>query len=102
MELAEVIVVIGGCGRKGLTRLPFTDAYHPESQRWTPLPSLPGYMRSEFAACTLRNDIYVSGENRATPGAPQDWLLAPEHCPLGFSRQPGDWGGIFLDNLVIG
>ncbi|CAK6448972.1 unnamed protein product [Pipistrellus nathusii] len=61
MDLAEVIVVIGGCGRKGLTRLPFTDAYHPESQRWTPLPSLPGYMRSEFAACTLRNDIYVSG-----------------------------------------
>ncbi|XP_036282126.1 kelch-like protein 35 [Pipistrellus kuhlii] len=61
MDLAEMIVVIGGCGRKGLTRLPFTDAYHPESQRWTPLPSLPGYMRSEFAACTLRNDIYVSG-----------------------------------------
>ncbi|XP_014395900.1 PREDICTED: kelch-like protein 35, partial [Myotis brandtii] len=61
MDLAEVIVVIGGCDRKGLMRLPFADAYHPESQRWTPLPSLPGYMRSEFAACTLRNDIYVSG-----------------------------------------
>ncbi|KAK1336126.1 hypothetical protein QTO34_003926 [Cnephaeus nilssonii] len=61
MDLAEAIVVIGGCGRKGLMRLPFVDAYHPESQRWTPLPSLPGYMRSEFAACTLRNDIYVSG-----------------------------------------
>ncbi|XP_036115418.1 kelch-like protein 35 [Molossus molossus] len=61
MDLAEVIVVIGGCDRKGLLRLPFADAYHPESQRWTPLPSLPGYMRSEFAACTLRNDIYVSG-----------------------------------------
>ncbi|XP_054432156.1 kelch-like protein 35 [Pteronotus mesoamericanus] len=61
MDLAEVIVVIGGCDRKGLLKLPFADAYHPESQRWTPLPSLPGYMRSEFAACTLRNDIYVSG-----------------------------------------
>ncbi|XP_036180844.1 kelch-like protein 35 [Myotis myotis] len=61
MDLAEVIVVIGGCDRKGLMRLPFADAYHPESQRWIPLPSLPGYMRSEFAACTLRNDIYVSG-----------------------------------------
>lgn len=72
MDLAEVIVVIGGCDRKGLLRLPFADAYHPESQRWTPLPSLPGYMRSEFAACTLRNNIYISGENRAALGAPQD------------------------------
>nr|XP_025866398.1 kelch-like protein 35 [Vulpes vulpes] len=61
MELAEVIVVIGGCDRKGLLKLPFTDAYHPESQRWTSLPSLPGYTRSEFAACALRNDVYVSG-----------------------------------------
>ncbi|XP_073938838.1 kelch-like protein 35 isoform X2 [Castor canadensis] len=61
MDLAEVIVVIGGCDRKGLLKLPFADAYHPESQRWTPLPSLPGYTRSEFAACALRNDIYVSG-----------------------------------------
>lgn len=62
MDLAEVIVVIGGCDRKGLLKLPFADAYHPESQRWTPLPSLPGYTRSEFASCALRNDIYVSGE----------------------------------------
>ncbi|XP_006141210.1 LOW QUALITY PROTEIN: kelch-like protein 35 [Tupaia chinensis] len=61
MDQAEVIVVIGGCDRKGLLKLPFADAYHPESRRWTPLPSLPGYMRSEFAACALRNDIYVSG-----------------------------------------
>lgn len=76
MDLAEVIVVIGGCDRKGLLKLPFTDAYHPESRRWTPLPSLPGYMRSEFAACALRNDIYVSGEGRSAGGAPQDWLFA--------------------------
>ncbi|XP_069890765.1 kelch-like protein 35 [Dipodomys merriami] len=61
MDLAEVIVVVGGCDRKGLLKLPFADAYHPESQCWTPLPSLPGYTRSEFAACALRNDIYVSG-----------------------------------------
>ncbi|KAG5199898.1 hypothetical protein JEQ12_006377 [Ovis aries] len=61
MDLAEMIVVIGGCDRKGLLKLPFTDAYHPDSRRWTPLPSLPGYARSEFATCTLRNDIYVSG-----------------------------------------
>ncbi|KAM6157874.1 kelch-like protein 35 [Rhynchocyon petersi] len=61
MDLAEVIVVIGGCDRKGLLKLPFADAYHPESRRWIPLPSLPGYTRSEFAACALRNDVYVSG-----------------------------------------
>uniref|UniRef100_H0XLW3 Kelch like family member 35 n=1 Tax=Otolemur garnettii TaxID=30611 RepID=H0XLW3_OTOGA len=60
MDLAEVIVVIGGCDRKGLLKLPFADAYHPETQRWIPLPSLPGYARSEFAACALRNDVYVS------------------------------------------
>lgn len=69
MDLAEVIVVIGGCDRKGLLKLPFADAYHPESQRWTPLPSLPGYTRSEFASCALRNDIYVSGESAAEVGA---------------------------------
>ncbi|KAM5318403.1 LOW QUALITY PROTEIN: kelch-like protein 35 [Glossophaga mutica] len=60
MDLAEEIVVIGGCDHNGLLKLPFADAYHPESQCWTPPPGLPGYMRSEFAACTLRNDIYVS------------------------------------------
>ncbi|KAK2493510.1 hypothetical protein MC885_021541 [Smutsia gigantea] len=61
MDLAEVIVVIGGSNRKGLLKLPFADAYHPGSRRWTALPTLPGYMRSEFAACALRNDVYVSG-----------------------------------------
>lgn len=91
-----MIVVIGGCDRKGLMRLPFADAYHPESQRWTPLPSLPGYMRSEFAACTLRNDIYVSGESRATLGALQDWLMAPEPCPLVFPANLGSGVGFFL------
>lgn len=72
MDLAEVIVVIGGCDRKGLLKLPFADAYHPESQRWTSLPSLPGYTRSEFAACALRNDIYVSGESGAAAGTQWD------------------------------
>lgn len=88
MDLAEVIVVIGGCDRKGLLKLPFADAYHPESQRWTPLPSLPGYTRSEFAACALRNDIYVSGEggtwDQKNPGI---GLLTPtQSCPC-FSLQ---------------
>lgn len=93
MDLAEVIVVIGGCDRKGLLKLPFTDAYHPESRRWTPLPSLPGYTRSEFAACALRNDVYVSGKGRAATGAPQDWLFA-SFTPLPFSPT-ARWGWDF-------
>ncbi|XP_019381126.1 PREDICTED: kelch-like protein 35 [Gavialis gangeticus] len=61
MELAEVIVVIGGCDKKGLLKLPFTDMYHPKSRQWTALSSLPGYTKSEFAACALKNDVYISG-----------------------------------------
>lgn len=93
MDLAEVIVVIGGCDRKGLLKLPFADAYHPESRRWTPLPSLPGYRRSEFATCALRNDIYVSGEGKAEVEAPRDWLITR---PFAF---PSNWeigAGFFL------
>lgn len=62
MELAEVIVIIGGCDKKGLLKLPFTDLYHPKSRQWTALSSVPGYTKSEFAACTLKNDVYISGE----------------------------------------
>ncbi|XP_069496165.1 kelch-like protein 35 [Ambystoma mexicanum] len=61
MDLAEVIVVIGGCDKKGLLKLPFTDRYNPKSKEWMALASVPGYTKSEFAACTLKNDIYVSG-----------------------------------------
>lgn len=81
MDLAEVIVVIGGCDRKGLLKLPFADAYHPDSRRWTPLPSVPGFARSEFATCTLRNDIYVSGEGGAIAGVLQDWLITSRAPP---------------------
>lgn len=101
MDLAEVIVVVGGCDRKGLLKLPFADAYHPESRRWTPLPSLPDYRRSEFATCALRNDIYVSGEDRAEVEAPQDWLITSLEPPLCFSLQLGDRGGIFPDTLQL-
>lgn len=62
MELAEVIIIIGGCDKKGLLKLPFTDLYHPKSRQWTALSSVPGYTKSEFAACTLKNDVYISGE----------------------------------------
>ncbi|XP_033001630.1 kelch-like protein 35 [Lacerta agilis] len=61
MELAEMIVVIGGCGKKGSLKFPFVDLFHPESKQWKPLSSVPGYTRSEFAACTLKNDVYISG-----------------------------------------
>ncbi|XP_060129994.1 kelch-like protein 35 [Zootoca vivipara] len=61
MELAEMIVVIGGCGKKGSLKLPFVDILHPESKQWKPLSSVPGYTKSEFAACTLKNDVYISG-----------------------------------------
>lgn len=72
MDLAEVIVVIGGCDKKGLLKLPFTDMYHPKSRQWTALSSLPGYTKSEFAACALKNDVYISGESpRCAPGVPE-------------------------------
>lgn len=93
MDLAEVIVVIGGCDRKGLLKLPFADIYHPESQRWTPLPSLPGYTRSEFATCTLRNDVYVSGEGGAAASVPQDWLTISRTLPSLFFPPTGMAGG---------
>lgn len=88
MDLAEVIVVIGGSNRKGLLKLPFADAYHPGSRRWTALPTLPGYMRSEFATCTLRNDVYISGEGETTAGGPHRTGPSPPALPLCF---PSVW-----------
>ncbi|XP_074160193.1 kelch-like protein 35 [Sminthopsis crassicaudata] len=61
MDLAEVIVVVGGCDRTGLLTLPFADAYHPWSRQWKTLPSVPGCTKSEFAMCAMRNDVYLSG-----------------------------------------
>lgn len=79
MELSEVIIVIGGCDKKGLLKLPFTDVYHPKSRQWTALSSVPGYTKSEFAACTLKNDVYISGETPGTkwsfPGCTFAWML---------------------------
>lgn len=98
MDLAEVIVIIGGCDRKGLLKLPFADAYHPESRRWTALPSLPGYTRSEFAACALRNDVYVSGECGVAAGTLSlDWLKTfLLYSPPCFSLQPGRSVGVLF------
>ncbi|XP_069615502.1 kelch-like protein 35 [Ranitomeya imitator] len=61
MNLSEAIVIIGGCDKKGILKLPYTECYHPKSGQWTTLPSIPGYTKSEFAATTLKNNIYVSG-----------------------------------------
>ncbi|NXP77352.1 KLH35 protein, partial [Ramphastos sulfuratus] len=75
MELAEVIVVIGGCDKKGLLKLPFTDLYHPRSRQWTALSSVPGYTKSEFAACTLKNDVYISGGHISSNDV---WVLSSQ------------------------
>lgn len=81
MELSEVIIVIGGCDKKGLLKLPFTDLYQPKSRQWTALSSVPGYTKSEFAACTLKNDVYISGEMLWTkwsfPGCTFAWTATP-------------------------
>ncbi|OCT93337.1 kelch-like protein 35 [Xenopus laevis] len=60
-DLSEVIVIIGGCDKNGLLKLPLTDTYHPNGGRWKALASMPGYAKSEFAACMLKNNVYVSG-----------------------------------------
>ncbi|XP_044521925.1 kelch-like protein 35 [Gracilinanus agilis] len=61
MDLTEVIMVVGGCDRTGLLTLPFAGAYHPWSRQWKSLPSVPGCTKSEFAMCTMKNDVYLSG-----------------------------------------
>ncbi|KAL4608741.1 kelch-like protein 35 [Arapaima gigas] len=57
----EVIIVIGGCDRNGFSRLSFTQKFNPYTKEWKPAASIPGYSKSEFAACELQNDVYVSG-----------------------------------------
>ncbi|KAH0625263.1 hypothetical protein JD844_033665 [Phrynosoma platyrhinos] len=75
MELAEMIVVIGGCDKKGFLKLPFVDVFHPENKQWKALSSMPGYTKSEFAACTLKNDVYISGGHISTRDV---WLLSSQ------------------------
>ncbi|XP_043087708.1 kelch-like protein 35 [Puntigrus tetrazona] len=58
---AEMIFVIGGCDKNGFSRLSFTEKLNVWSGEWTSAAALPGYSKSEFAACELQNDIYVSG-----------------------------------------
>ncbi|KAM4797404.1 kelch-like protein 35 [Rhinophrynus dorsalis] len=60
-DLSEVIIIIGGCDKKSLVKLPFTESYHPKGGQWTALASMPGYPKSEFAVCILKNNIYISG-----------------------------------------
>ncbi|KAG9351563.1 hypothetical protein JZ751_022814 [Albula glossodonta] len=60
-DRSEMIVVIGGCDKKGYSRLAFTEKYNPHTREWIAAASIPGYSKSEFAACELQNDIYVSG-----------------------------------------
>ncbi|XP_062983326.1 kelch-like protein 35 [Elgaria multicarinata webbii] len=75
MELAEMIVVIGGCDKKGILKLPFVDLFHPERKEWKPLSGMPGCTKSEFAACTLKNDVYISGGHISSRDV---WLLSSQ------------------------
>ncbi|XP_078079007.1 kelch-like protein 24 [Mustelus asterias] len=63
MNVAEVIVMVGGCDRKGYTMLPYTQQYNPSTGEWAQLTKIPDYSKSEFAVCALRNDIFLSGGN---------------------------------------
>ncbi|XP_067889187.1 kelch-like protein 24 isoform X2 [Heterodontus francisci] len=60
-NVAEVIVIVGGCDRKGHSMLPYTEQYNPGTGDWAPLAKIPDYSKSEFAVCALKNDIFLSG-----------------------------------------
>lgn len=60
---AEMIVVIGGCDRSGISRISFAEKFSPIPGKWLPSATLPGYSKCEFAMCELQNDIYLSGMN---------------------------------------
>ncbi|XP_043548744.1 kelch-like protein 24 [Chiloscyllium plagiosum] len=62
-NVAEVIVMLGGCDRKGHTMLPYTEQYNPGTGEWSPLAKIPDYSKSEYAVCTFKNDIFLSGGN---------------------------------------
>ncbi|KAB5543511.1 hypothetical protein PHYPO_G00080020 [Pangasianodon hypophthalmus] len=57
---AEVIVVIGGCGKNRILRCSVTEKLDPTSGKWLTSANVPGY-KYEFAVCELHNDIYLSG-----------------------------------------
>ncbi|XP_039601369.1 kelch-like protein 35 [Polypterus senegalus] len=61
LGMTEMLVVIGGCDKKGFFQLSCTEKYNFETKKWTPAATVPGGLKSEFAVCTLQNDIYVSG-----------------------------------------
>lgn len=67
MEVAETIIVIGGCHKRGLVKLPFVDVFRPDRGEWKLFCNVPGYTKSEFAACALKNDVYISGEMPIKP-----------------------------------
>ncbi|XP_069748660.1 kelch-like protein 24 isoform X1 [Narcine bancroftii] len=60
-DVAEVIVVVGGCDRKGWGTLPFMERYQPATGQWTQLAKTPDYSKTQFAVCILKNDIFLSG-----------------------------------------
>ncbi|MBN3297956.1 KLH35 protein, partial [Amia calva] len=61
MGRVEMIVVIGGCDKNSYAKLSFTEKLNTHTKEWLPSASIPGYSKSEFAACAFQNDIYLSG-----------------------------------------
>ncbi|KAM3934889.1 kelch-like protein 35 [Leptodactylus fuscus] len=60
-DMLELIVVIGGCDKKGILKFSYIHSYDPRSYQWESLPMFPRCPNSDMAACVLKNDIYVSG-----------------------------------------
>ncbi|XP_078258106.1 kelch-like protein 24 [Rhinoraja longicauda] len=60
-KMAEVILVVGGCDRKSRASLPYTERFNPTTGDWAQLAKIPDYSKYEFAVCTLKNDIFLSG-----------------------------------------
>ncbi|KAA0704432.1 Kelch-like protein 24 [Triplophysa tibetana] len=58
---AEMMVVIGGCLKNRFSRLSLMEMLNPLTGDWISSVALPGYPKSDFAACELQNNIYISG-----------------------------------------
>ncbi|KAG8544922.1 hypothetical protein GDO81_021625 [Engystomops pustulosus] len=65
MDTSELIIVIGGRNSKEKLKLSYIDSYEVRSGQSAALTMFPGYPKTGMAACTLKNNIYVSGGDRS-------------------------------------
>ncbi|XP_076874443.1 kelch-like protein 35 isoform X2 [Brachyhypopomus gauderio] len=72
---AEMIVVIGGHYRSGISWASLTEKLDPTSGKWLPSATVPGYGKCEFAVCELQNHIYLSGGQLNSSDV---WRLVPQ------------------------